>query len=142
MDNNINILDELYKGCCMGIDALNYILPKTKEEKFKDLLEKQLIEYQDISSRIESLYNEYTSKDIHETSMMEKARTWYGVQMDTFMDNSVSNLTDLLVKGTNMGIVEGKKILNHKTMDKKVHKICSEYVKMQEAYLKKLKEFL
>ena len=73
---------------------------------------------------------------------MEKMVTWYEVQMDTFMDTSVSNLADLLMKGTNMGITEGKKILNHKTMDKKVHKICSEYVKMQEAYLKKLKEFL
>ena len=41
-----------------------------------------------------------------------------------------------------MGIIEGRKILNHKTMDKKVHKICEEYVKMQEKYLDKLKEFL
>ena len=41
MDNNINILDELHKGCCMGIDALNFILPKTEETKFKDLLEER-----------------------------------------------------------------------------------------------------
>ena len=142
MDNNISILDELYKGCCMGIDALGYILPKTKEERFKDLLEKQVIEYQDLSSRIESLYQEYTKKDIHDTSALEKVRTWYGVQMDTMMDDSVGNLADLLIKGTNMGILEGKRILNHKTMDKKVQKICKEYVKMQEAYLEKLKEYL
>lgn len=142
MDNNINILDELHKGCCMGIDALNIIIPKVEEKKYKALLEKQVIEYQDLSTRINTLYKEYTSSEIHETNMMEKAMTWYGIQMDTFMDDSVSHLTDLLIKGTNMGIVEGKKILNHKTMDKKVHKICSEYVKMQEAYLKKLKEFL
>ena len=28
MENNINILDELNKGCCMGIDALKFILEK------------------------------------------------------------------------------------------------------------------
>ena len=28
MENDINVLDELYKGCCMGIDALNLILKK------------------------------------------------------------------------------------------------------------------
>ena len=44
MDNNINVLDELHKGCCMGIDALNFIIPKTKEKKFQDLLEKQVVE--------------------------------------------------------------------------------------------------
>ncbi len=142
MDNNINVLDELYKGCSMGIDALNFIIPKTKEKRFQDLLEKQLTEYKDLADRIDILYKDYTSSDIHETNVVEKARTWYGVQMDTFLDTSVSKLADLLIQGTNMGIVEGKKILNHKTMDKKVHKICSEYVKMQEAYLNKLKEYL
>ena len=142
MDNNINILDELHKGCCMGIDALNFIIPKTKEKKFQDLLEKQLLEYQDLESKIDEIYKEYTSSDIHETNAMEKAMTWYGIQKDTILDPSVSNLADLLIKGTNMGIIEGRRILNHKTMDKKVHKICSEYVKMQEAYLQKLKEYL
>ena len=142
MDNNIDILDELHKGCCMGIDALDFILDKVEEESFKELLEKQKIEYEDISLRLDKLYQEYTSKDIHETGIMEKAMTWYGIQKDTVLDTSISNLSDLLIRGTNMGIIEGRKILNHKTMDKKVHKICEEYVKMQEKYLDKLKEFL
>lgn len=142
MDNNINILDELNKGCCMGIDSLNYIIPMIDESKFRNLLEKQLIEYEDLSRRITLLYKEYTDTDIHETNIMTKAMTWYGIKMDTMMNKSISNVADLFIKGTNMGIVEGKKLLNNKTMDKKVHKICSEYVKMQEEYLDKLKEYL
>lgn len=142
MDNNINTLDELNKGCCMGIDSLNIIIPKIDESKFRNLLKKQLIEYKDLSSRITDLYKEYTSTDIHETNLMTKAMTWYGIEMDTMMDKSISNVADMFIKGTNMGIIEGKRLLNNKTMDKKVHKICKEYVKMQEAYLDKLKEYL
>lgn len=142
MDNNINILDELHKGCCMGVDALTMIIPKTEEKTFQELLEKQRIEYEDLASRMESIYQEYTSSTIHETNQMEKVMTWYGIQKDTMLDTSVSNLADLLVRGTNMGIIEGVKILNNKTMDKKVHKICKEYVKMQEAYLDQLKKYL
>ena len=142
MDNNINALNELHKGCSMGIQALSFMIPKTNEKRFQDLLEKQVMEYQDLAERIHKLFEEYTSSEIHETNAMEKVMTWYGIQMDTFLDTSVSKLADLLIQGTNMGIVEGKKILNHKTLDKKVHKICSEYIKMQEAYLEKLKEFL
>ena len=73
---------------------------------------------------------------------MEKMMTWYGIQKDTILDDSVSKLADLLINGTNMGIIEGRKLLNNKTMDKKVHKICSEYVKVQEKYIEKLKKFL
>lgn len=142
MDNNINTLDELNKGCCMGIDALNVILSKVDDNKFKDLLEKQKIEYEDLSNRINSLYEDYSDGNIHETNFMEKAMTWYGIQKDTITNSSISNLADLLIRGTNMGIIEGKKILNNKTLDKKVHKICSEYIKMQELYLDKLKEYL
>ena len=142
MDNNINTLDELNKGCCMGIDALNFIMDKTKEGKFKTLLDEQLIEYQNLETRIGNLYKDYTSSEIHKTNLMTKMMTWYGIQKDTMMDDSISNLADLLIKGTNMGIIEGKKILNKKTLDKKVHKICQEYINMQEAYIEKLKSFL
>lgn len=142
MENNINILDELNKGCCMGMDALDFIMDKVDEHKFLELLESQRTEYEDLSGRINELYNEYTKDEIHETSKMEKAMTWYGIQKDTMMDNGVSNIADLLIRGTNMGIIEGRKILNNKTMDKKVHKICSEYINMQESYVEKLKEFL
>ena len=142
MDNNINVLDELHKGCCMGIDALNVIIPKVDENNFRNLLEEQIVEYEDLAGRIDELYQNYSHSNTHETNAMEKAMTWYGIQKDTLLNSSISNLADLLIRGTNMGIIEGKKILNHKTMDKKVHKICTEYVTMQEAYVDKLKEFL
>ena len=58
-----------------------------------------------------------------------------GMDMGEYIErcfaNSISKLADLLINGTNMGIVEGRKLLNNKTMDRKVHKICSEYVDMQ-----------
>ncbi|MBQ6135273.1 MAG: hypothetical protein IJI60_03040 [Bacilli bacterium] len=142
MENNINALNELNKGCSMGIQALKFIIPKTKEKNFRTLLKNQLLEYESLSNKINELYQEYSTNEIEKTTLMEKAMTWYGIQMDTFLDSSVTKLADLLIQGTNMGIIEGKKILNHKTLDKKVHKICSEYISMQESYLKKLKEFL
>ena len=62
--------------------------------------------------------------------------------MDTMMDKSISNVADMFIKGTSMGIVEGKRLLNNKTMDKKIKKICKEYIDMQEAYINKLEEYL
>ena len=73
---------------------------------------------------------------------MNKMMTWYGIEMRTLLDESTSKIAELLMQGTNMGIIEGKKIINHKTMDKKVHKLCTEYIMMQEKYLDRLKEFL
>lgn len=142
MENDTNVLDELYKGCCMGIDALNLILKKCDNYDFNDLLENQKNDYEELANKIDDLYRDYCTDEIHDTSKMDKLMTWYGVSKDTIFDNSTSKLADLLINGTNIGIIEGRKLLNNKNMNKAVKKITSEYVKMQEKYIEKLKKFL
>lgn len=141
-ENNINTLDELNKGCCMGMDALEVILEKVKGKEFKKLLQKQYDDYAEISDKISDLYPKYSDKDPHETSTMNKAMTWYGIQMKTITDSSESKLAELLLKGTNMGIIEGRKLLNNKNMDKKIEELLNDYVKIQESCIEKLKKFL
>ncbi len=41
-----------------------------------------------------------------------------------------------------MGIIEGRKLLNHKNIDKEVQELLQEYVDMQEDAIEKLKIFL
>jgi hypothetical protein len=142
MNNNMNVLDEINKGCFMGIDALDIVIKKVEDPDFKKLLESQHEEYVELTNRIDELYRVYSDKEAHETDMMTKAMTWYGIQKDTILDDSVSKLADLLINGTNMGIIEGRKLINNKKMDKKVHKLCCDYTKMQENYIDKLKKFL
>lgn len=142
MDNNINTLDELNKGCSMGMTALSFILEKEEENDFRKILSNQYKEYEDLSKRIGELYKEYSEDELHTTSQMEKIMTWYGIKKETILDNSISKTAELLINGTNMGIIEGRKLINNKKVDKKVHKICSEYIKVQEKYLEELKDFL
>lgn len=142
MDNNINILDELNKGCSMGIEAIELILKKVENNEFHDFLVEFNDKYIDLSDEINELYQEYSDEDPHEINTMEKLMTWYGIEKDTILDDSISKLADMLINGTNMGIIEGRKILNNKTMDKKIRKICKKYIDMQEIYVEKLKNYL
>ncbi len=142
MEENINSLDETNKGACMGMDAINFILDKVKDKEFKKTLELEYNKYKDISRRINDLYKEYSDEEPHETSTMNKVMTWYGVNMKTLADDSNSKIAELLLQGTNMGIIEGRKILNNKNIDKKVYKLISEFVTMQEDSVEKLKTFL
>lgn len=36
MNEDINALDEINKGCSMGVDVINYILDKVEDNKFSD----------------------------------------------------------------------------------------------------------
>ena len=141
--NEVNVLDELNKGACMGMDAIHYILDKVEDDSLKEELINQYKEYEKIHSDICKLYPEYNRDDEPtETTMMNKAMTWYGIEMKTMMDKSNSKIAELLLQGTNMGIIEGRKLLNHKNTDKEVEKLVQEYVEMQEKAVEKLKTFL
>ena len=63
-ENNINVLDELNKGACMGMDAIQFVLSKVQEEDFKKLLEKQYQKYEEISESINEIYPEYVDNDM------------------------------------------------------------------------------
>lgn len=141
-ENNINALDEIHKGSCMGIDALNFVIDKTETKEFKSVLETEKEKYEKIKHQIEKIYPKYSDKEPHKTSLMNKAMTWYGIEMKTMTENSSSKLAELLIQGTNMGIIEGKKILNNKDLDKKISDIIEEYVRMQQESIEVLKEYL
>lgn len=142
MNENINALDEIHKGTCMGMDAIHFIIDKIEDKEFKDILDKQHESYKKINEEIEQIYPKYNDDKPHETSAMNKIMTFYGIEMKTFMDESNSKLAELLVQGTNMGIIEGRRILNNKKVNEEVEKIVDKYVTMQEKYLDDLKRYL
>lgn len=139
---DINVLDELNKGACMGRDAIHFIMDKVKDEDLKKELNRQYAKYKETNERICNLYPEYSDKEPHKTGAMNKVMTWYGIEMKTLLDDSTSKIAELLMQGTNMGIIEGRRLLNDKNMDEDVHKICEEYVTFQEDAVEKLKPFL
>ena len=141
-ENEINVLDELNKGACMGRDAIHFILDKVTNKDLKEVLHKQYNKYKEITDKISKLYPEYSEGEPHETNAMNKVMTWYGIEMRTFMDNSDSKLTELLLQGTNMGVIEGRRLLNHKQTDDNVNSLIQAYVDMQEECVEELKKFL
>jgi len=140
--SKVNVLDELNKGACMGQDAIDFIIDKVTDENLKKELNVQYGKYKNITDEISKLYPEYSDKKPHETSTMNKVMTWYGIEMRTFLDESTSKLAELLMQGTNMGIIEGRRLLNHKSSDENINRLVREYVDMQEQAVENLKKFL
>lgn len=142
-NQNLNILDEVNKGATMGINAISYIFPKVQDSDFKKVLNVEKNKYEKISERVNDLYANYSQKDPHETNTMEKIMTWYGIQMNTIKDNSTSKLSELLMQGTNMGIIEGRRLINHNSnVGQDVKNILNDFVVMQEDSVETLKKYL
>lgn len=144
MDNqNLNVLDEVNKGSTMGMDAISIVSEKVKDDTFKEVLDTEYNKYKDISNRVNDLYSNYSDKEPHETNAMNKMMTWYGVQMRTMTDDTTSKLSELLMQGTNMGIIEGRRLLNQNhDIGTDVKNILNDFVVMQEDSVETLKKYL
>ena len=142
-NQNLNILDEVNKGATMGMDAISYVSEKVEDNDFKNVLETEYTKYQKISQRVNDLYSQYSDKEPHETNAMNKMMTWYGIQMKTMTDNTTSKLSELLMQGTNMGIIEGRRLLNeNEDIAQNVKNILNDFVVMQEDSVETLKKYL
>ncbi len=62
------------------------------------------------------------------------------VAFNTMEDKSTSKIAEMMLQGTNMGIIKGVKLLNHNpNTDEPVKSILTEFVQFQENTVKQLK---
>lgn len=144
-NNNVDVLDEINKGTTMGMDAIEYVSEKVGDPQFRDVLNIEYDKYHDIAVRINDMYPKYATKEPHETSKMTKMMTWYGIQMNTMSDKSNSKISELLMQGTNMGIIEGRRLLNQNqngNINDEVKQLLNDFVTMQEDSVETLKKYL
>lgn len=142
-DINKKVLNEVNKGATMGMDAISYVSDKVEDYKFQEVLNIEYNKYKKTFDKVNEIYSEYGVGEPQETNAMNKMMTWYGVQMKTVNDNSNSKISELLLQGTNMGIIEGRRLLNNNpSIDPQVRKILDEFVVMQEDSVETLKKYL
>lgn len=143
-DINVKVLDEVNKGTTMGMDAIHFVSSKVGDDRFKKVLDVEYGKYKEIANRVDNIYSQYTmTKDPQETNAMNKMMTWYGVNMKTMNDKSNSKISELLMQGTNMGIIEGRRLLNNNpSIDNEVRQILNDFVVMQEDSVETLKKYL
>ena len=144
MDNNENlkVLKELHTGAQMGIKAISYVSEKAENEEFKRELSTQYNQYEDILNKVTDIYNDFGEVPSI-SNIKNDVMTWMGVQMNTMNDRSNSKLSEMLIQGTVMGIIEGRKILNNNpNVDTNIKDTLNEFVQLQENSVTRLKEFL
>lgn len=142
MDSSQYILNEVNKGIKMGMDSISNISDKVQNSDFKKDLQFQYNKYNDILNKVNdqlSRYGEFPK----ELNPMQKAMGWMSVEWNTMDDKSDSKISEMMLQGTNMGIIKGVKLLNNNPdADSEVKGILSEFVKFQENTVEQLKKYL
>ena len=136
------ILNEINKGIKMGMDSISSIAEKVTDDQLKDDLQYEYNQYNSILNDVNAELGKYEEFP-KELNPAQKMMGWFDIQMSTMTDNSDSKIAEMLIKGTNMGIIEGVKLLNHnpETTDN-IKNILSHFIQFQENNVERLKKYL
>lgn len=145
MDENIELLEYIYKTAEMGTFTLTKLINelKDKENKIKRTVEDELKGYEKYVKESKNLIDK-GKYDLKENSFMAKMGASMGIKKETKNDNSDASIAHMLVEGITMGVVDiSTKIDNYEEVaDKKVISLAKDFLKFQEDEIERLKEFL
>ena len=142
MNGNAELLNFIYQNSQMGVDTISQLLGIIKDGEFKKQLDSQLSEYQEIQTTARSLLNKngYDEKGI---SMLDKIKTYLMINMQTMTDKTPSHVAEMLVIGSNMGVIDAiKNIRKYQEAEQKIISLMERLLKFEENNIKKLKTFL
>ena len=142
MSSTLDILNKIHKGLVMGMESISVITDKVGDGNFRDDLDYQYKEYGKVLDRVNNMFKE-KNEFADDTNAMEKVMGWTSIQFSTITDKSNSHISEMLIRGNTMGIIEGVKLLNQNpeaTND--VKNIINEFVQLQENNIEKLKTYL
>ena len=136
------ILNEINKGIKMGMDSISTIAEKVTDDQLKDDLQSEYNQYNEILNDVNAELGKYEEFP-KELNPAQKMMGWFDVQISTMTDDSDSKIAEMLIKGTNMGIIEGVKLLNNnpETTDT-IKNILTNFIQFQENNVERLKKYL
>ena len=136
------ILNEINKGIKMGMDSISSIAEKVTDDQLKDDLQYEYNQYNAILNDVNAELGKYEEFP-KELNPAQKMMGWFDIQMSTLTDNSDSKIAEILIKGTNMGIIEGVKLLNNNPeTTPEIKNILTNFIQFQENNVERLKKYL
>ena len=136
------ILNEINKGIKMGMDSISTIAEKVTDDQLKDDLQSEYNQYNTILNDVNAELGKYEEFP-KELNPAQKMMGWFDVQISTMTDDSDSKIAEMLIKGTNMGIIEGVKLLNNNPeTTPEIKNILTNFIQFQENNVERLKKYL
>ena len=142
MNGNAELLNFIYQNSQMGVDTINQLIDIVECEKLKKQLESQFNEYKAINSAAQKALNEngYDEKGI---GALDKIKTYLMINMQTLADKTPSHISEMLIIGSNMGVINAvKNLKKYESAEPNIVSLMERLLKFEEKNIQQLKAFL
>ena len=139
---DISIYREIQKNAEMAIKAIDTVSDKVYDDGLSMQIAREAIKYSELRGRavdklLQGKAETYKSKPF--SDIMLKS----GINMNTMLNTSTSHIAELMIKGSNMGIIDMNKTLNRYPDAKgNAVELAREFMDFEEKNIARLKKYL
>ena len=138
----IFIYRDIQKNTEMAIKAIDTLSDKVYEDDFALQISRQSLKYSDIRSRAMDKLLAARAEPVH-TNYMADFMLKSAIHMNTLLNTSTSHLAELMIQGSNRGITDMCKSLNHNaTGDSMAMELAKELMDFEEKNIDVMKRYL
>lgn len=136
------LLGDIYQLAETGIEATRTVLPKVESPALKEELEEQYNDYSAAKAKSEQGLIDAGAYP-KGNSAFQKAAMWGAIQMKTLSETSSDHIAEIMINGTNMGIVDlTKDISQCSHASESTRKFAEKFIKNEQRHIENLKTFL
>ena len=139
----INIYREIQRNTEMAIKALETISDKIYDDRLATEVAEEELHYSRIRDRAVQTLVEGKAQTYRENAM-ENMMLRMGIGYNTMLNTSTGHIAEMIIKGSNNGILEMEKVLAHngEFAGTDCRNLAKELIDMENANIKTLKEYL
>ena len=142
MNGNVELLNFIYQNSQMGVITIKQLQGIVNDDSFKNILESQYNEYNEINNEAQRLLNQH-GFDEKGISAFEKIRTYLMINIQTLTDKSASHVSEMMTIGSNMGIINAiKNLKKYNDAEPEILNLMERLLRFEENNVQELKQFL
>ena len=139
----INIYREIQRNTEMAMKALDAVTDKIYDDRLAATVADQELQYSRLHDRaVQKLVEGKTQ--IYRTNAIENMMLKIGIGCNTLLNTSTGHIAEMIIKGSNNGVLEMEKVLAHneEMADTSSRALARELIAMENSNIKTLKEYL
>lgn len=130
-NDTIELLKECNAGIKMGVTAIDEVLDRVDDRRFKAILSDNAEEHRRLGSETHELLNSFNASG-KEPNPMAKGMSWIKTNVMMSMNESDKTIADLITDGCNMGVKSLNKYLNeYEAADERSKDIAKKLINLE-----------
>ncbi len=142
MNANVELLQYICQNTEMGKSAIKQLIGVVEDPEFQRVVESQYREYDEIYDLAHRALEE-RHKEAKSVGPMAKISSYIMINVNAIADGSMSSMAEMMMKGSNKGIIEITKHLNDMhQVDPDVRRLAERLLKFEQNNVEQLKPYL